>query len=314
MPAPHRDFATIARHLTAERVIRLAVQLRRARADRSPDAVHDLRVAARRLLTTVDCFRSVRQGSEIRALRKRAKSVLAAGRSVRDRDIALELAAKAGLDPGSSLVSTLGRQREAAADALRARIDRKRFRDFAAKWAAAPGRADRKSLPARTRKRTGRSDVARYPNWNAAASGAANARRVLPGLSAAFFDMGRAICASDPSPADLHRLRLAGKRLRYCLELFRECYGPGMRKRLRKLRRIQRRLGVVSDCDATEGLLRSHELSEGAEAERLTGYLRARRSKNREAFLAFWRRRFDAPGEARSWADFLACPAEGNSA
>lgn len=149
------------------------------------------------------------------------------------------------------------------------------------------------------------SQFAKYPDWIAAHSRDSNARRVLPRLVAEFFAIGRRICAGDPSPADLHRLRLAGKRLRYCLELFRQCYGPGMRKRLRRLRRIQRRLGAVSDCDATEELLRSQKLTDGVDAEQLLGYLRARRDENREAFLAFWRGSFDASGEERAWVAFL---------
>ncbi len=158
------------------------------------------------------------------------------------------------------------------------------------------------------------SQFPNFPDWIGTDSPASNARRVLPRLVAEFFAMGRQMCASDPGPAELHRLRLEGKRLRYCLELFRECYGPGMRKRLRRLRRIQRSLGAVSDCDATEGLLRSHHLTDGADAERLLAYLQAGRIENREAFLAFWRTSFDAPGEERSWVEFLRGATGGNSA
>ena len=150
------------------------------------------------------------------------------------------------------------------------------------------------------------SRTGKYPNWSATGSPVANARRVLPELTAAFFAMGREVCDSDPSPADLHRLRLAGKRLRYCLELFRGIYGRSMKKRLRMLRVIQRRLGVVSDCDATRDLLKTRELRARSDTERLLAFLDVRRSENEEAFLRYWRDRFDAPGEECAWMDFLA--------
>ena len=126
--------------------------------------------------------------------------------------------------------------------------------------------------------------------------------------------MGRQVCASEPSPSALHRLRLAGKRLRYCLELFRECYGPRLRKRLKRLRRIQRRLGAVSDCDATEQLLQSHHLADGDDGKQLLAYLRASRNENRVAFLQYWRTGFDAPGEEHVWVEFLSSPEDGSSA
>lgn len=140
MTATKSDFVMFAERLTAGRVERLAEQLDRASEDRSPDAVHDLRVAARRLLSTLDCFRGALQGTDVPILRKRAKSILAAGRSVRDRDIALELAREAGLNPLSPVVGALERQRAEAADTLRRQIRRKRFRDFAGKWLGKLGR------------------------------------------------------------------------------------------------------------------------------------------------------------------------------
>ena len=154
------------------------------------------------------------------------------------------------------------------------------------------------------------SKSGKYPNWSATESPVANARQVLPGLTATFFAMGREVCDCDPSPADLHRLRLAGKRLRYCLELFRGIYGPPMKKRLRMLRVIQRRLGVVSDCDATRDLLQSRALRTSRDTERFLAFLAARRNENEEAFLKYWRDRFDAPGEERGWMDFLASVSE----
>ena len=116
------------------RLASLGLQLDRARRDVSPETVHDLRVAARRLQYTLDCFRSLLAGRKFRRLRKRAKAVLSAGGAVRDRDIALEIAATVGLARTSEVVKALTCQREAAARSLRILIERPRYRRFSGKW------------------------------------------------------------------------------------------------------------------------------------------------------------------------------------
>ncbi|MEI9973986.1 MAG: CHAD domain-containing protein [Ignavibacteriota bacterium] len=52
--------------------------------------------------------------------------------------------------------------------------------------------------------------------------------------------------------AELHVIRLATKRVRYTLELFRPCYGPGLELRITSLQRLQQLLGEVNDCAAAE--------------------------------------------------------------
>jgi CHAD domain-containing protein len=91
--------------------------------------------------------------------------------------------------------------------------------------------------------------------WDDRAGAAANARRELPRLAASYFARVRELLAEEPSPSKLHRLRLATKRLRYTLELFRPCYGPGLETRLAALRRVQQLLGEVNDSGAAGRLL-----------------------------------------------------------
>ena len=88
--------------------------------------------------------------------------------------------------------------------------------------------------------------------WDARTAAAANARRELPRLVAAYFARVRELLADNPPPAKLHAIRLETKRMRYTLELFRPCYGPGMDTRLAALRHIQQLLGEVNDCSTTE--------------------------------------------------------------
>ena len=111
MATPESDFLTFVARSTAARVEAAKAQLERARRDRSPDAIHDLRVAFRRLLNTLTCFERTLGRARTKRLRKEARTLLAAGGAVRDRDIALNLAQEAGLDSRAELYRCLELQR-----------------------------------------------------------------------------------------------------------------------------------------------------------------------------------------------------------
>jgi CHAD domain-containing protein len=114
--------------------------------------------------------------------------------------------------------------------------------------------------------------------WNERISARENARRELPALTAAYFAELRETLAKDPPPVKLHPLRLAGKKLRYTLELFRNCCGEELEEGLEKLREIQQVLGDINDCVASWRLL-SKKMRPGPERDRMKNYLdrRARR-------------------------------------
>src|SRR6516165_10747055 len=91
--------------------------------------------------------------------------------------------------------------------------------------------------------------------WNERRSIAINARLLLPRLVSEYFDEVRRFLAGDREPEQLHRMRLAAKRLRYTLELFRRCYGPALEQRIAALKKLQDSLGDVNDAVATRKLL-----------------------------------------------------------
>lgn len=142
--------------------------------------------------------------------------------------------------------------------------------------------------------------------WDEAVNPARNARRVLPGLLRAYYEEGRALAGSKPDPAALHRFRLATKRLRYTLELFRSCYGPGLEARLSGLRKIQLYLGEINDCAVTERLFEQHLAPRSPLRARLAAFLRARRIQKIAQFSAYWRDHFDRPGEPERAQEYLA--------
>ena len=142
--------------------------------------------------------------------------------------------------------------------------------------------------------------------WDERAGATANARRELPRLAASYFAQVRALLANDPSPAKLHRLRLLTKRLRFTLELFRPCYGPGLETRLAALRRIQQSLGEVNDSTAAARLISKSMSTASPQRARLLRFLEERAAVKAQEFRKDWAEVFDAPGQEIWWPTYLA--------
>jgi len=133
--------------------------------------------------------------------------------------------------------------------------------------------------------------------WDERTGAAASARRELPKLAADYFARARKLLAGDPPPAKLHGMRLDTKRLRYTLELFRPCYGPGLEARLEGLRRVQQMLGEVNDSVAAAALL-----PKGARGR---PFLENRAEAKAREFRQHWAEAMDAPGQAERWMAYL---------
>ena len=140
--------------------------------------------------------------------------------------------------------------------------------------------------------------------WDEQAGAAANARRELPGMVSAYFFQVRAFLAEEDTPPKLHRLRLASKRLRYTLELFRPCYPAGLEDRLDALKVLQDYLGEVNDAVASAKLLRGALKRQ----PKVRKFLKERAAERAAEFARYWKETFDAPGQEAWWRTFLARP------
>jgi CHAD domain-containing protein len=134
------------------------------------------------------------------------------------------------------------------------------------------------------------------------ASVAENARRELPHMVSAYFFQVREALAGRPTPGELHRVRLASKRLRYTLELFRPCYPAGLEERLEALKKLQDFLGEVNDAVASARLLRA-ALKRHPEVRQ---FLKERAAEKAAGFARHWEETFDATGQEAWWTGFLA--------
>jgi len=142
--------------------------------------------------------------------------------------------------------------------------------------------------------------------WNPQASVADNASRKLPALARAYFEQAQETISARSLPENLHQLRLATKRFRYTLELFRPLYGPGLEKKIETLRGVQQQLGDLNDCAATRRLLLEATMAGTPVVKRLLNLLDKRVEQGIVELRQFWAASFDHPGAALDWSRYLA--------
>ena len=112
----------------------LTVQVNRAARAGDAEAIHDLRVAVRRLSRCLRAFAQFYPGDSWKPIRRRLRRLMAACGGVRDRDIAIELLEKAGFPPVSPLARRLDEERHAAARELRRELLCWKQRGFRRRW------------------------------------------------------------------------------------------------------------------------------------------------------------------------------------
>jgi len=147
---------------------------------------------------------------------------------------------------------------------------------------------------------------ASHIDWDGRTAPDVNARTHLPPLVTDYFARGRELLAKNPRPAELHALRLATKRLRYTLELFRPCYGPGLGARIAALRELQNLLGEINDTAAAARTLDGVLNGDSPERTRLDAFLKRQGESKAARFRQQWRDVFDAPGQEHWWTSYLA--------
>ena len=123
-----------ARQQAAALLEKLALEIGRDLRASGAEKIHDLRVAVRRLSRCLRCFARLYPGH----WRKKATTRLAGLRdlagAVRDRDITLELLAKAGISRRSPIVAAVAAERRKAYQQLALEMARWRERGFLESW------------------------------------------------------------------------------------------------------------------------------------------------------------------------------------
>jgi CHAD domain-containing protein len=138
-------------------------------------------------------------------------------------------------------------------------------------------------------------------SWHADLTAAQNAKRRLPPLVSVYFNDGRKLMEGKPAPKDLHRFRLATKRFRCILEVFRPCYGKGLESRIDDLRGVQNRLGEINDCATTLAMLKPP-----AKYKKIAAFLQSRTAERTDAFRQYWHQTFGPPEQESRWRRYFS--------
>jgi triphosphatase len=220
------------------------------------DAVHDMRVATRRMRAALELFGTAFKRKTVRALGDGLRATARALGAVRDLDVLIAHAqATAGLAP---LLEEWETQRAAARAALAERLAGAEHAAFAERLGT----------------------FANTAGAGAARGADAPAQQLRYVAGELVWRRYQAVRAYEPvvrwAPLEtLHALRIDAKYLRYTLEFLREVLGPETPGLIATLVALQDHLGALHDADVTAGLLRDY-LAQHPDPERfVTGYLLA---------------------------------------
>ncbi len=210
-----------------------------------PEGVHQMRVASRRLRSSLKDFQPHLPRHSLTSSRREIKALADALGSVRDQDVAImaleELAAEAPAEISAG-VQSIADLRRASRESARHELSRTLTEDalsslrsqFAKALVAATTRASGKRTKIRV-------DLGSLTYRAVARNIILDRLKELEGLSNSLyhpFEVG-----------PLHRMRLAAKHFRYALELFEQCWGPPLAVFSKKVAALQTSLGKLHDCD-----------------------------------------------------------------
>jgi CHAD domain-containing protein/transposase-like protein len=224
------------------------------RADNDIEDLHDMRVATRRMRAALRVFAPY---LDARALRPVERGLRRTGHmlgAVRDLDVfhektmryldSLPAERHGDLDP---LLSVWAERRAEARAALLAYLDGDRYPSFVATFTDLL------------------DDPAQVSLAFVSASGEAYPHRVAHVLPAVLYERVAAVWAYDDVIAGhdtplvrFHRLRIAGKALRYTFEFFDEVLGPQAKPLVGTTKEMQDHLGDLQDAVVTSGILRDY--------------------------------------------------------
>jgi CHAD domain-containing protein len=251
-----------------------------ARLREAPDAeaVHQARVAVRRLRSDLRTFGALLDDEWAGGLRERLRWLADGLSAARDADVliarlqrTLDTLSAADREHAADLLAPFRRDREAAYDRVGTMLREPRYAALLAELGAA----------------------ARQPALSARADEPARAL-VAPLLGAAWKQLRRAVRRRSRPPADreLHRIRIKAKRVRYAAEALEPVGGRPVRRLARAVEKLQAVLGDQHDAVVAGDRLR-REAATG-EAAFLAGELaaleQAGAGAGRERWPAVWRK------------------------
>lgn len=243
---------------------------KRARRENDPEAVHQMRVATRRMRTALRALRGYVVPPP--RLRRDLKWLAGALGRVRDRDVILALMRSERLPATArderarlaAVIAKSARGRDKAMARLREKLKGKRYRGL-------------------TR---GLADFAAHPGTPRGGDALA-ARALAEAIRRLGATLGEreGMTAAAPSPEALHALRIDFKRLRYALDFHASACGLAYDAERRLARAMQDVLGDLHDRDLLRGRLEEGRGAWAGPWPALTARLTAERARLMRRFL-----------------------------
>jgi CHAD domain-containing protein len=204
--------AAAARKVVAQQIWKMEANIPGTLEDADAEFLHDLRVATRRLRSALRLFAEVIGPKRCESLRVELSWIAGRLGAVRDLDVFIQnLHGQAGrLGDGASV-----------ADLLAEELNRRRVPARAALVTALASRRCRDLM--RRLKALAFSSPPRFPRGSQGVPVSGAAPALLLRAQKRVVKLGRTIGPASPA-ADLHRLRILCKRLRYACEFFREAF------------------------------------------------------------------------------------------
>ena len=219
------------------------------------EALHDMRVATRRMRAAFRVFGEYYQPKALAAYRKGLRRTGRALGAVRDLDVfrekieayqrGLPQAQPDGLD---GLLAVLDTQREAARQRMITYLDGNKYQRFVARFGAFVETERLDSLPVRA---PSGDDPRPYRVCHVAPMAIYQRLAVVR----AYDEW---VTIPDPPLTRLHSLRIACKRLRYTLEFFAEVLGPDAKPVIKAVVALQDHLGALQDAVVACAILRDY--------------------------------------------------------
>lgn len=231
--------------------------------------VHQMRVNTRHLRAMLQALGDVAPAKQVRYFRKELQAAARALSPVRDSDVLLEHIAsyreKLPEDERDSfdvLTSAVQRKRMEARHSMLAYLDSERYANLKHDFATfVTDNAQGWNTTLRVRDRAGSSIWQRYEEIRA-------------------FEADIAASGGDIAQYDLiklHELRIAGKRLRYLLEMYADMLGEEAGRCLKLLKDMQEYLGSLQDIDVARDYVGSLDIA--ASGQPAQAYLQSREAE-----------------------------------
>lgn len=245
-----------------------------------PEAIHDMRVAVRRLRAALALFTPWYPSAELRGFRSELRRLGRRLGAVRDQEVLLaDARAAVPALAGAELSGLLAHWEALHADArvrLLRHLDGARLHQFKRRFQRFL--RDFGDLDTDSR-REGFAEQEDTPCQDEPEVEPLLVSDVIP---AELWRRYGALHAYAPSVAGaslprLHRLRIAAKHLRYALESFEELLGDGAAGVIEPLKELQDTLGALHDADVTIGLLAEFQATDAGPSDDVELYLERQR-------------------------------------